>query len=252
MVASMSITGRFMDALNPVDVFGLIARIPLAYFGMLAIIGALWLVPALLFSLTGAASLLPNLVLVAIAMYLWLAMLACVGGIIYDHREELGYEPNESPERAAARANAELDRDRDKVMDTIFAEYRGHAFANAGASVRKIMDGSRTPLVEFRWLYARAARWADPRMAEYLVQYCLPKLLQARASGEALDLVRERLRANETFRPLAAAHVLQMATLARDGGDKPTARRLLSDFDQRFPNDPAAPLAAKLSAEIAR
>ncbi len=262
MVAVTSITGRFFAAFNPAAVFAVVARAPSAYATLLACIGALWSIPylsiryAITWAVPGAfvseSASIPILLLYALAMYLWLAMCACIGGLIYEHREQIGYEPNESPERSEARSNAELERERDKIMDGIFAEYRGHALTNAGASVRKIIDGSHTPLTEFRWLYARAAKWPDPRLAGYLVQHCLPTLLQARANGEALDLVRERLRVDPTFRPASAAHVLQMVALARDGGDKSTARQLLRDFEARFPGDPAVPLAAKLNADIAR
>jgi hypothetical protein len=262
MVAAMSINGRFIDGFNPVSVAALVARAPGAYLSLVVFIGLLWIVPYSLIRITvgwlvpgmyvDIGSSVPPFVLHALAMYLWLAMCACIGGMVYEHREDLDYEPVESPERTEAKHQAELDRERDKTMDGIFAQCRGNALANAGASVRKIIDESRQPLTEFRWLYARASKWPDQRLASYLVQYCLPMLLAARANGEALDLVRERLRVDADFRPLSAAHLLRMASLARDAGDKPTARALLRDFEQRFPNDPAAPLVAKLGAEIAR
>jgi hypothetical protein len=188
----------------------------------------------------------------ALAMYLWLAMIACIGGIVYEYRDELGYEPMESPERTEQKSQAETDRDRNRTMDTIFAELRGGAFNNACKSAVAIVEGSPDPLDVFRWMYARASTWPDQRLAAYLVRLCLPRLLEARASGEALDRVRERLRADADFRPDTAAHLLRVAALARDAGDRPIARALLRDFDRHFPNDSAAAMAAKLAADIAR
>ncbi|HYM33951.1 MAG TPA: hypothetical protein VET48_01075, partial [Steroidobacteraceae bacterium] len=176
MVAAMSIGGRFLEALNPVGVFGIIARIPFAYTILLVTIGALWFVPIWLLGiargyLSGlwtAQSLLPGFTAYAVGvtgatsgvlglmllMYLWLAMCACIGGIVYEHRNELEYDAAHSPERTEAREQASIERERDKLMDPIFAQVRGGAFANAGTSVRKLIDNSPHPLDEFRWLYA--------------------------------------------------------------------------------------------------
>jgi len=250
MVGAMSITGRFVDALNPVDVGGIVVRMPLAYVGLVGLVALLWVIPPFVLGLFDVT--LPTSLVFALGMYLWLAMMSVIGGMLFEHRAELEFEPAESPERLAARKQAQLDRERDRLMDTIFAEVRGGAFATAGASVRKLIEASSTPLNEFRWLYVRAATAADQRLADYLVQYALPSLLAAHATGEALDLVRARLRSNANFRPLISAQLLRVASLARDAGDKPTARLLLVDFDRHFPNDAAAVMATRLNADLAR
>jgi hypothetical protein len=248
MAATMSITGRFWGAINPVDVFGIILRMPVAYAVLLGIIALLWWVPlSVLASLDNAIS---TPLLIGIAMYLWLAMMTCIGGMMYEHRKELEFEPAESPERNAARQSAELERERKKIFDPIFAECRGGSFANAGKTVRALIDQSREPLTEFRWLYERASQWEDPRLAEYLAQYCLQRLLDSHATGEALTVVRARLRANPSFRPQSGAQLLRMVTLARDAGDKPTARALLRDFNHHFPNDAASVMVEKLTGEL--
>lgn len=248
IVAAMSITGRFFAALNPITVLGTVARIPVGYFQTLAVIAALWLLPALVLKTLGWTP--PLFLSLALFMYLWLAMCTCIGGLVYEHRHELDYEPSHSPERTQAREEAELEKERSRMADTIFAEVRGNAFANAGASVRKLIEEAQAPLDEFRWLYARAAQWPDQRLAEYLVQLCLPRLLEARANGEALDAVRARLKSNQSFRPASGAQLIRVAILARDAGDRMTARALLEDFAVRFPNDPALAMAGKLAADL--
>ncbi len=277
MVAAMSLTGRFIDALNPVAVFGAVARVPVAYLSLLAIIAALWFIPAWVVHVfssangvapaakdlspimwfvplwaiqAGATGGLFGILGLMLFMYLWLAMFACIGGVLYEQRHELDIDAAHAPERVAAKAEAELERERDKLVDPIFAQVRGGALANAGVSVRKLIDNSPQPLNEFRWLYARAERWPDTRLAEYLVQLCLPRLLDARATGEALDFVRARLRVNSDFRPESSAQLLRVVTLARDAGDRVTPRLLLKDFETRFPNDAAATIAAKLRTEL--
>jgi hypothetical protein len=274
MVASMSVTGRFIDALNPITVFGTIARIPVAYATLLVTIGAIWFVAISLLqavgnSLTGLwrmESLLPGHIGLAIGihgvmtgffglmlfMYLWLAMFACIGGTIYERRQELAIEPANSPERTVARASAELERVRDQTMDRIFAELRGGALGNAGETIRKLIAQSAQPLDECRWLYTRAASILDPRLANYLAQITLPRLLSVRATGEALKMIRERLSASPDFRPETSGQLLQLAQLAKDAGDRAMARSLVADFGQRYPNDPLASSVVNLQAELAR
>jgi hypothetical protein len=274
MVASMSITGRFVEALNPVTVFGTIARIPVPYGALLVTIGALWFVANMLLQAVGDSlsgllqleSLLPERISAVIGMhgvvaglfglmlfmYLWLAMFACIGGTIYESRHDLAIDPAGSPERAVARASADIERQRDKTMDRVFAELRGGALGNVGATVRQLIEQSSQPLEECRWLYARAASIADPRLANYLAQVALPRLLGARATGEALTMMRERLSVTPNFRPETGGQLLQLAQLARDAGDRAMARNLLADFDRRYPNDPLENAAAKLQADLAR
>jgi hypothetical protein len=43
-----------------------------------------------------------------------------------------------------------------------------------------------------------------------------------------------------------------MARVARDGGDRPTARALLRDFPRIFPNDPLQPAADELNQQLQR
>jgi hypothetical protein len=274
MVAVMSVTGRFIDALNPIAVFGMIARIPVAYVTLLLGIGAMWLVPVLAVQASGASlaalwrveSFLPGQTLAAVGvsgalagmlglmlfMYLWLATFACIGGTIYQHRRELGIEAAESPERKAARLDADVQRERDKVWDRIFAQFRGGALANARESVRKLIAEAPRSIEECRWLYARASGLADQRLANYVAQLTLPRLLDTRATGEALEMVRARLTVAPDFRPKTCGQTLRLVQLARDAGDRSTARCLLVDFSRHYANDPMTVMAAQLQAELER
>jgi hypothetical protein len=270
----MSLTGRFLDGLNPLAVFGIIARIPIAYGAMLLGLVGVWSVGALfvrasakfLASLWQMDTLMPGRFfdavglsgsLVAFAdqlllMYLWLTTFALIGGAIYERRFELGIDAAASPESKAARVAADLERQRDRIWDQVFAQLRSGALQNARASVAKLIAESHEPLTECRWLYARAAAKTDQRLANYLAQLTIARLLDTRATGEALDRVRERLARNAAFRPQTAAQSLALARLARDAGDRRTARQLLADFDQHHPKDPLRSVAAGLLAELQR
>jgi hypothetical protein len=101
-------------------------------------------------------------------------------------------------------------------------------------------------------MYAFATAAPDQRLANYLVQLMLPYLLEARVTGEAVSLVRERLAVSPDFRPQTSEQLLSLARLARDAGDRNTARGLLAEFNRYYVNDPMQPVATQLQAELQR
>jgi hypothetical protein len=274
MISVMSMSGRFIDALNPRAIFDTIARIPLAYAVLLLILGALWLFPVLalrehgdyLRGLWRAESFLPLGIMPVIGLhgvlisflahlyllYLWLAMFACIGGTLYEERQRLDFEAEVSPERAAARSLAELERERDLIMDRLYAQTRGGSLATVKPSLRKLLSEASDPIAHCRWMYHHAAAADDQRLAHYLAQVLLPLLLDSGATGEALETVRQRLNRSADFRPHTSAQVLRLVELASAAGDRAAARRLLVDFDRHYPNDPLASRAGQLAAALRR
>ncbi|MGC3980731.1 MAG: hypothetical protein QM808_05675 [Steroidobacteraceae bacterium] len=252
MLATMSITGSFVDALKPWLVLTLIKRIAAPYAILLLLLALLWLAPILLFKLTGLDAMTSGVLSKIFFMYLWLTMMCCIGGVMYEHRDSLGIEPSITPERQAARIQTEMDREHDLFIDRLFAQCRSGTFDKAIATVQTLLNQSAQPLNEFRWLYARTAQWPDKRLAARLVQLCLPALLKERHYSETLDRVRERLRDSQTFRPDTADQVLTLVRIARDGGDRATARLLLIDHRQFYPADPLAPMLDRLAEELRR
>ena len=130
-VAAMGATRSFFRGLNPVLAIGLVRKVPGAYLALLLVIALLWLgIPAAAIG-TDIARQVPNFFLIAVLMYLWLAVFACIGGLLYEHRDELGLEPSVSPERTGRRRDVEIERERDRIMDGIFAQWRGAAHVEA-------------------------------------------------------------------------------------------------------------------------
>ncbi len=272
MVAAMSLRGRFTDGLHPAAVFGIIARMPVAYAVLLVGLVAVWFLGALIARTSAATfaalwhpeSLMPGRPFDALGltgslvgmvdqmffMYLWLATFALIGGSIYEGRFELGIDVAASPESKAARAEAAVKRQQDRIWDQVFGQLRSGALKNARDSVAKLIAQSRQPLEECRWLYERAVGQPDQRLANYLAQLTLTRLLEARATGEAVRLVRERLTRQPQFRPQTAAQCLSLARLARDAGDRRTARQLVADFETHYPENPLQSVAAQLQSEL--
>jgi hypothetical protein len=175
-----------------------------------------------------------------------------LGGVPLARREAVGFEPEHSPERRQRRDERERDRERDRFIDQVFAEFRAGRQQTAWQTIEQRATRSPSPLAEYLWIYDRIATWPNSKLANHVAHELLPLLLTARRHGDALKLVKSRLQADAEFRPRAGEHLLKLAELARDGGERPLARALLHDFDRRFPDDPAHARAAQLAEQLAR
>lgn len=248
IIAVQGATGSLAQSLNPVRCWRLVRRVPGEY-GFVVVSGLV------LYAITVAARAagLPLVLQIALFMYTWLAVFSLIGGLLYERRDELGLEDAYEVETLEPEDDgAQQERARQKNIDRIYAEWRGGSYKNAWQSVMSYLAESDEPLVELRWLYDHAKAWPDQRFANRLAQEILPRLLMQRENGQALDMVRERLRFSPEFRPLAGADLVRLVQLARDAGDRRAARDLLSDFQRFYPNDPAAPTATLLMQQLER
>jgi hypothetical protein len=273
-VAGTIMTGRFLGALNPVAAFGTIARIPDGYIALVLVIAAIWAVPLWMFhestfsfsSLWRMETFLPTglfrqiglrglfigLLGHIVALYSWLATFACIGGTFYEWRWELDIKAADAPERDEERAAAELEQQHNKLMDELHTQMRIGAFTRARESVRKMIAESPQPVDECRWLYARTSKFTDQRLPDYLAQLLLPLLFKQKATGEALEITRQRLAASRDFRPQTSAQLLQLVELARAAGDRATARLLLADFSRHYAGDPLIERVTQLQSDLQR
>jgi hypothetical protein len=249
IIATHTITGSFAQALNPFTIAAMIRSLGSGYLLIVCVaIGAGLLGRAIVLDGENLAFILR----IALLMLLWLVMFSVLGGVLHARRFEVGFEPEHSPERRTRLDERDRNRERDRFVDQVFAEFRAGGRSNPFASIQQRANQSTSPLAEYAWIHDRVATWPDPRLANRVAQELLPLLLSARRHGDALKLVKARLQADPGFRPLGSEHLLKLAELARDGGDRPLARELLGDFDRHFPDDPMATRAQRLAAELAR
>lgn len=249
----------FFESLNPLRLMQVIARVPESYALILAVLaGAWWLATALVTWLPDAElpmSLsipLSHVLRIAIVMYAWLASFAMLGGVLFVRRDELGFVPSHSPERDAEKAERERQREIDLLIDRIFAEWRGGAYGNAWRTIERHLASSARPSDELQALFQRASQWPDQRLAYRLAQELIPRLLAARRTGDALNITRAQLQANENFRPLQGEDAIKLIELARDAGDRRTARMLLAGFAERYEDDVARRVAGQLAQQLER
>jgi len=250
VVAVQATTGSVLASLNPLAWLDLMRRLG-PYYGwiLLCIAGFVALAKGVVTQWLGV---LPLTACIALLLYGWLAVFAMVGGVLFEQRVELGFEARYAPERVQARHDAERDRERDRFMDGVFAEWRGGAVHNAWHTIERHLATSADTTIELEWLYERAKTWPDQRLASRLAMELVPRLLAARRLGRLLQLTQARIKADARFRPLTSAQLIKLVELARDAGDRPTARALLEEFDRHFPNDPARGSIEKLLQQLQR
>jgi len=183
-------------------------------------------------------------------MLLWLVLFSTLGGVIHERRFEIGFEPERSPETTQRKQVAALQRERDRFVDQVFAEYRAGSSVNAWASIQQRVGQGTGALAEYEWLYPRVAAWANPTLANRVGQELLTLLLASQRNGDAVKLVKDRLQADARFRPVTGEQTLRVAQLARDAGDGPLARALIADFEQRFADHPVRGSVALLAEQL--
>jgi hypothetical protein len=250
VVAVQGATGTVVQSLNPRRVFGLIMRLRGDYLLILGCIALVRLSLGLIESTIG--DVLPLVLRIAVLLYAWLAIFSLIGGVLFERRLDIGLDDVHTPESVDTSDDDATpdERLRDREVDRIYAEWRGGAHANAWKSVMALVDQSNDQIVELRWLYQRASQWPDGRLADRLARELLPRLLAKRITGEALDVLRERLRKDARFRPTGSADLLTLVQLARAAGDRATARVLLQDFSTLYPGDPAQSTVDRLNTQL--
>lgn len=249
--------GSFWGSLNPLAWLHILVRVPGSYLFILAVLGGFYLLASALVSWLPAVELpfavripAPESIRIAVVMYALLASFAMIGGVLFERRRELGFEPSHSPEREAEKANRERQREIDHLIDRIFAEWRGGAYGNAWRTIEAHLQQSERPSEDLRALFARASQWPDGRLAFRLAQEMVPQLLAARRTGDALDITRSQLRVDARFKPKASVDAIKLIELARDAGDRRTARMLLAEFDEQYDDEAARKIASQLSRQL--
>jgi hypothetical protein len=250
VIAVQTAKDRALLALNPVDWFHAIRWLKTDYLLLLGCILIYWLF-AYILMVSSLGDLVPFVVQVALLMFGWLAVCALLGGAIRERRIS---DPDDSPlERyQEAESQEEIAKRRERKIDSIYGEWRSGAQKNAWQTLMREVEESGDPLQELRWMNERVARWPEPRLASRVAQELVPRLLAISRLSEALTVTRQRLAADPDYRPVTAMETLRMVRVARDGGDRPTARALLRDFQRIFPNDPLQRAADDLAAQLER
>lgn len=251
VVATHYLSGSLAGALDPRLWFELVRRMGGRYLLVVAFAVAAGGIGRAIVLQQDGLQVAPVLRLSAVAM-LWLLCFAVLGHAMHARRQEIGFEPEHSTERSLGKRHLHRDRERDRLIDTLFAETRARGAADtAWQTLQRHATSGADPLDEYAWMFQRLAGWDDTRLAQRLArEELLPRLLQRRRTGEALGVLRRCLEANADFRPADSGQLLRLVELARDAGERSLARRLLHDFERHFPGDPSGAAAARLRDQL--
>jgi hypothetical protein len=188
---------------------------------------------------------------IAILMFCVLSTFSFLGGAAYERRHELGLETWVSPKRTAELGRErELRRSEQQVTEA-YGQMRVGSHTRAWELLQAWLTNRGNAPDDYRWLVGRVASWSDQRYITRLTEEYVDRLLALRRTGEALDVVAQRLGQDPSFRPRSAAATPQIARLAVGGGAAPrVARALLADFPARFAGDSCVSAAAELARDI--
>lgn len=241
---------RALQALDPRDWFHLLRWLKGDYLLVLGCILIYWLMLYIMV-VTPLSDHVPLFVVVMLLLFGWFAVQALLGGAI---RERSISDPDDSPVERHEKEVSEVDiaKERERKIDRIYGEWRSGAQKNAWQTLMREVEESGDPIAELRWMLQRVERWDEPRLMNRIVQELVPRLLAISRFSDAIVLTRQRLAVDPAYRPITATETLRLTRIARDGGDRPTARALLRDFQKIFPNDPLQPAADELSRELQR
>jgi hypothetical protein len=245
-VAVLGLESHILKAANPVAWFHLAKDLGALYGAVLLVIFGYGLALSLLekFDLW-----LP--VEIALGLFAILSVFSFLGGALYERRHELGLETWTSPERTQALRDKDELKVNDKVVLDAYGLTRADAHVKAWQVLADWLKSRGFSPEDYRWLCERTNTWDDPRYVTRLTEDYVARLLVLKRTGEALDVVAQRLGKDPNFRPKSAAETWGIAQLAARGGGVPSvARALLSDFAARFPGDPRIPAADALKGHL--
>jgi hypothetical protein len=245
VIAVQGASGSILQSLNPRIWYGTVRQLGVDYLWLLLAIGAIA-------GLAAIATLGPLLGTIAFVMYAGLAIQALIGGVLYEHRNDEWFEEANLPQRLVTGEDPHLEAKRRNFIDAVYAEWRSGAQQNAWRDVVAQYEKSDEPVEELRWMYQRIEVWPDQRLANRIAQELVRRLLEQKNNSETFRLVRQRLAADRDFRPLASTELIRLVTLARDVGDRTTARALLREFERFYPNDPQGTMVEELRKQVER
>jgi hypothetical protein len=247
-VAVLGLERNILVAIYPVALARMIRGLGLVYFLVLLVIGAYAFGIGML---VRWVSFLP--LELALAMFGVLSVFSVLGGALYERRNELGLETRRSPERAAELDRRAEERESHAQVTQAYAQMRAGSHTRAWALLQDWLASRGHAIGDYYWLFEHVSHWHDRRYANRLTEDYLERLVVLKEYGRALDVVRQRLDQDPSFRPKSGATTLRLAELAAQGGGLPRiARALVADFETRFPGDPGVAAARAFAERLGR
>jgi hypothetical protein len=226
-VGAMAISGRALDAFNPLAMAKVIAGLG-HYYALVLLLDVVCIVLIALLLRAG----LWNAASIGIAELLLLMTCTFTGGAIHARRNELDFAPRLSPERVQDREDAEYARRRQEVIDALYRDLRVREPARAVANARSWLTAAQARELHgnVQVLLEASKRWNEPREFPKLLRGLVPVLLELRQPALAFQLAEAGLAANPGFAPTGEAETLALIRYAQHTGRRRVARALLDNY----------------------
>ncbi len=212
-----------VQAVNPVTWFRVIRGLGPYYLALLVALAACGAIAWLLVRLPFWA-LIEN----AIALWCVVAFFSLVGAFIFVRRKQLGYEPTRSPERTAARAEAERLKERARMVDDVFQLVRIGKHVDATAPLAKWLRDTEAVHVakDAYYLAEQSLKWDSPAALNPIGSTLIRHLMRFGRPDAALA-VFEILRSRTPNFTMDSAHDLRvLAEFAESNGREALAQSM--------------------------
>jgi pentatricopeptide repeat protein len=189
-IAVLGVGEPFYQAVNPVMLYRLIRGLG-PYYLLILVSIPIYLGIIALLDRWGAWGFVRH----AAILICEISFFSLIGGCIYLRRHQLGMEPSRSPERTAAREEAERMKVRAHMLDNVFQQARIGKYVEATRPLAewfRTLDGE-TAARDAQFVAAQAIGWNMPAGLNTIGSTLIRHLLRAGRPDAAL-LVFERLR----------------------------------------------------------
>jgi hypothetical protein len=227
-IAVMALSGNPLRAAWPPELVSLVWGVGTDY---LLPLGSIVAVAVLLVAFVWIG--VPGWLSLAGAQFGLLVVFALVGGILHEHRPELGIEFKSARERMAERSQREHVMERNRVLERAYGKFRVAKPLEGWQEIDTWLqshggaaDLTDRLLLEHRAVLAALLRWDDVRAGDRLTDELVSLYLARGETGRALEVVEERLTSNTRYRPKQAAHAARLAELAAAAGKRALWRQL--------------------------
>ena len=246
-MAILGLESNLLKAAYPVYWFNLVRGLGFLYGAVLLVILAYVLGLKLLWSFD---LWLP--VEVVIGMFAVLSVFSFLGGALYERRHELNLETWVSPERTARLEEKQTQRENDKHVHEAYGLMRAGSHIKSFQMLEDWLKSRGNTPEDYRWLCERTLSWDDPRYVTRLTEEHVARLLTLKRTGEALDVVAQRLNLDADLSAQVGGGYLDVLRSWPRAAAAPrgVARVLLSDFAARFAGDSALPAALMLKDHL--
>lgn len=226
-IGACAMSGRSRDALNPLAVWRVVVGMgPWYPVAVLATVACAGLAVTMARALPAGWALYASLELLLLLAY------ACVGGVIYLRRFELGFAARISPERREAAAADEREKQRQKWLDEVFTTLRSRDPARAVSQVTQWLEAASPAHAagDVQALLEAGRHWNQPREFAQLLRGLLPVMLSKRQGALALATFEAGIASHAAFAPAEESTAVELAGFAVQTGRRRTALRILESY----------------------